>query len=56
MTFARIFAGLTAATLAAPALAATEEQLREALVGNTYQGGMGGVRTAVQNSATVAAG
>ena len=42
MTFTRSFAALTAATLAAPALAATQEELQKALVGNTYQGGMGG--------------
>lgn len=42
MTISRMFAALTAATLAAPALAATEAELREALVGNTFQGGMGG--------------
>ena len=42
MTIARIFAGLTLVALAAPATAATEAELREALVGNTYQGGMGG--------------
>lgn len=42
MSFARIVAALTAATLASPALAVSQEELQEALVGNTYQGGMGG--------------
>ena len=42
MTRTRILAALAAATLAAPAFAATEAELREALVGNTFQGGMGG--------------
>lgn len=42
MTFTRIFTGLAIAALAAPALAATQEELRDALVGNTFQGGMGG--------------
>jgi len=42
MTRPRILAALIAATLAAPALAASEAELREALVGNTFQGGMGG--------------
>lgn len=42
MTMTKIFTGLTVAILAAPAFAATQEELQEALVGNTYQGGMGG--------------
>jgi len=42
MSFARIFAALTAVTLAAPAFAASQEELQAALVGNTFQGGMGG--------------
>lgn len=42
MTLTRTFAVLTAATLAAPAFAASQQELQEALVGNTFQGGMGG--------------
>jgi hypothetical protein len=42
MTFSRLFAGLVAATFALPAVATTEAELREALVGNTFQGDMGG--------------
>ena len=42
MNFACIFAALTVTTLSAPAFATTQEELRNALVGNTFQGGMGG--------------
>lgn len=42
MTLARIFAGLTVAALSTPAFAATQEELQDALVGNTFQGDMGG--------------
>jgi hypothetical protein len=42
MTSARILTALGVAALAAPALAATQDELQEALVGNTFQGGMGG--------------
>ena len=42
MSFARIFAARTAATLIAPAFAASQKELRAAIVGNTFEGGMGG--------------
>jgi hypothetical protein len=42
MTRTILSLALTATTLALPALATTEEQLREALVGNTFRGDMGG--------------
>lgn len=42
MTFAQIFAGLSVAALSTSAFAATQEELQDALVGNTFQGDMGG--------------
>lgn len=42
MTLARLFAGLAVAALPMPAFAATQEELQDALVGNTFQGDMGG--------------
>lgn len=42
MTFARMFAGVAVAALSSPAFAATQEELQDALVGNTFQGDMGG--------------
>ncbi|TQM93791.1 hypothetical protein [Roseinatronobacter monicus] len=42
MKFARILAPLAVAILAVPAFATTQDELRQALVGNTFQGDMGG--------------
>ncbi|SIT18802.1 hypothetical protein SAMN05421759_1354 [Roseivivax lentus] len=42
MTFMRIAIAATFSAVAIPALAATQDELREALVGNSFQGDMGG--------------
>lgn len=42
MTYMQVLASVTVAALASPAFAATQEELRDALVGNTFQGDMGG--------------
>jgi hypothetical protein len=42
MTVSRIGTALAVALLAAPGYATTQAELEEALVGNTFQGGMGG--------------
>lgn len=42
MSITRMFAAFAIAVLTAPAFAATQAELEQALVGNTFQGGMGG--------------
>ncbi|ETX13157.1 hypothetical protein OCH239_13060 [Roseivivax halodurans JCM 10272] len=42
MTITRLALAAAATTLAFPAISATQDELREALVGNTFQGDMGG--------------